>query len=136
MHQCDGVMTERTCIPVNCAEEVDCIQPQSLLKSAWRVAKHIFHAFGLALTISSRQEGHLKETAREHMTRINPPPPTRLLLRVYLLNTSVSTLFSHWNLNLIRPSGETRDAHGGCSISTGAAGVLAVDSCLQHPTPT
>lgn len=32
-----------------------------------------------------------------------------MLLRAYLLNTSVSTFFSHWNLNLIRPSGGTRE---------------------------
>lgn len=76
------------------------MQPQICLKSAWKIAKYIFHDFGFALTISSRQECHLKEI-KLHMTRINSPPPPRVLLRAYLLITSVSTFFSHWTREML-----------------------------------
>lgn len=78
------------------------------------------------------------------MARINSAPPPRVLLRAYLLNTSISTLFFHWSLNLIRPSGGTREVlmgvqhqHQGCRslghgfFSTGSSTHLIVGKDLS-----
>lgn len=88
----------------------------------------------LALTISSRQECHLKEI-KLCVTRINSPSPPRVLLKAYLPNTSVSTLFSHCNNNLIRPwglHGRTREMLTGW----GARRLRDPSPCLSRASNT